>query len=71
MNNDEIKWAINNIFKGMVAGLFVFVLCYLLGSFVEWNLNAGMWETEFRFFIGLFGTGFSVFTFLNVGDVFK
>lgn len=38
--------------SGAIAG---FTACYLLGAFVEWSLNPGVWQDDSRWIVAIIG----------------
>jgi TctA family transporter len=46
--------------KHIIGSLIATVMIYLCSSFIQWNMNPGLWPFEFRQTI-IFAYGFSMF----------
>lgn len=60
-----------NIIKSLAAGLLVFTLIYLVGSFIAADFNITHWAQEGRIMCGVFGGLISLTVMATAMDIYN
>lgn len=57
---------IKNFVIGIISGIFVFSIFYLLGAFMQISFDISKWSEDARVLVGIFGGFFGILTIVII-----